>query len=136
MQAFWARVQIRAAELDPQAAAYDSEMRKHNPNHKHSFVEKSTKVVWVTSEKQPTKGIRSGRVFQAPPFLAAKLMVEGTHRASTQVEIEGWQKEQGQRVSEAQALAASKLPPAPQINVHLPPESLNRDRRTVDSSKS
>ena len=128
MQAFWARVNVKAAELDPQSAAYDNEIRKNNPKHQHGFMQRSTKVIYITSEKTPIKSIRGGRVFLAPPLLAAQRIVEGTHRLSTQSEIDGWNDEQKQRIKQAETLAASKMPPAPNVIVNLP-ESFNRGER-------
>ena len=66
LQALWARVNAQAAELDPMAAAYDNEIRKHNPKHQNGFMAVSTKVVWLTSLKVPAKSIRSGRVMSSP----------------------------------------------------------------------
>lgn len=121
LQALWARVHAQAAELDPLAAAYDSEIRKLNPRHQNGFMAVSTKICWCTSLKHPARGIRSGRVFMCPPLLAAQLIVGGTHRLSTPEEIESWQKEQDQRkaVTAEQAAIRTPPPPIPVHHIHL-----------------
>jgi hypothetical protein len=110
MQALWARVNAQAAELDPKAARYDNEIRKLNPKHQNGFMAASTKVIWVTSLKNPAKGIRAGRVFTCPPLLAAQLLVGGTHKVASDEEIKTWHNEQGMRKETTRAIDAAKNP--------------------------
>lgn len=134
MQALWARVNAQAAELDPHAARYDNEIRKLNPKHQNGFMAASTKVVWVTSLKNPAKGIRAGRIFSTPPLLAAQLLVGGTHRQSTIEEIQGWHDEQGVRVENTKALAAAKNPQAP-VQIVLGQDAVQAIREAAPSQK-
>jgi hypothetical protein len=126
MQAMWARVNAEAAKLDPNAARIDDEIRKQNPKHRSGYMEVSRKVIWITSKKTPIKGIRGGRIFQAPPLLAASLIVAETHRLSTETEIASWEKDQGQRreLSAEQYAVSHPAPPTPQVHVNITPETL------------
>lgn len=135
MQAYWARVHVIAAELDPLAARYDDAIRKTNPKHQHGMMESSTVTIYITSLKNPGKGIRAGRVFLVPPILAARGIADATHHISTQAEIDGWNNEQQQRVRAAELVAASKLPPPAPIYVNLPETSVNRDNRRSNDAR-
>jgi hypothetical protein len=136
LQALWARVHAQAAELDPEAAAYDDAIRKLNSNHKHGIVDSSQKIIWITSMKVPGRSIRSGRVFCASPLLAAQSIVGGTHRKSTEEEIESWKAEQAQRKIDMRALEALKNPPAPTPEFHfsLPAEAIQGIRESAPAT--
>jgi hypothetical protein len=135
MQALWARVNAQAAELDPHAARYDNEIRRLNPKHQNGFMAASTKVIWVTSLKNPAKGIRAGRVFSTPPLLAAQLMVGGTHRLSTSEEIQAWHAEQGVRIEASKTLKAAQNPQAP-VQIVLGADAVQAIRETQASKKA
>jgi len=135
LQRHWAKVAGVAADLDPQAAAYDDQVRKANPAHRNSFMLTSTKAVWLTSIRNPTKGTISGRVTQAPPWLAAQYIVAETHRPSKPEEIEAWKKEQEKRKEAATKLATERNPqPVPHIVVNLPAESVQSIRDAARQS--
>jgi len=136
MQALWARVNAQAAELDPHAARYDNEIRKLNSKHQNGFMAASTKVIWVTSLKNPAKGIRSGRVFSVPPLLAAQLIVGGTHRRSTDEEVQSWHNEQGTRMDAVKALKASQAPPQAPVQIVLGQDAVQAIRESTSSKKA
>jgi hypothetical protein len=121
LQALWARVNAQAAELDPEAAAYDDAIRKHNPRHQNGFIALSTKAIWLISLKQPAKGIRAGRICSCPPLLAAQCIVGGTHRLAAADEVRSWEEEQDRRKAEIKAQEEIKHPPPPAPVFHLHP---------------
>lgn len=111
--AYWLRVHIIAASLAPEDAILDElliqQVIKHNPHIWPRSVENSTKPLFVTSRDLPKKAVSPGKIFAVLPYLAATLIVDGTHRLSTPAEIEDWHKEQEERT------ASAASPPEKQI---------------------
>lgn len=137
LQGLWARVHAQAAELDPVAARYDNEIRKLNPRHQNGFMAASQKVIWVTSVKNPSKGIRAGRTVPCPPLLAAQLLVGGTHAIATEAEVKAWEAEQERRKEIARQIEAAKTPVSP-THIHLGADAVQaiRDMPTGPSTSA
>jgi hypothetical protein len=125
LQALWARVHAQAAALDPEAAEYDTAIRKLNPKHQNGFMAASKKVIWLTSLKQPLRGIRAGRVLSAPPLLAAQLMVGGSHRLASEEEIDNWHEDQHEKRLETRKIEEAKNPRPPATVLQIGEQFLN-----------
>jgi hypothetical protein len=82
---YWQAVNDLWVRMDPEAAD-----KAVCPD----FMAASTKVIWLCSLTHKMRGIKAGRIFVVSPYLAAKLIIDETHRLATRAEIAGWKKEQ------------------------------------------
>jgi hypothetical protein len=109
----WALVWAIAGKLDPESHRMDIEARGMNLAHKHAFVERSLKPIYLFSLATADGG-RAGQVSVWCPLTAAKMLAGihsrgiPAHRLATKEEAEAWEAEQARQRSELKAAANSQ----------------------------
>jgi hypothetical protein len=91
MTIYWTKIRAMAAEFDPESATADV----RDPGAKN--LERSEREFFLTSTGNEMTGQVGGRVYQMGPYLAARSIIDRTHRLSTPEEIEAWRTEMAQR---------------------------------------
>ena len=109
----WALVWAIAGKIDPETHRLDIEARGVNPAHKHGFMERSLKPIYLFSLTTADGG-RAGQISVWSPLTAAKTLAGihtrgiPTHRLATKEEAEAWEAEQARQRSELKAASNSQ----------------------------
>ena len=109
----WALAWAIAGKLDPESHRMDAEARGVNAGHKHAFMERSLKPVYLMSLATADGG-RAGQMCVCKPWDAAKTLAGihtrgiPTHRLATKEEAEAWEAEQARQRSELKAASNSQ----------------------------
>jgi len=109
----WALVWAIAGKIDPETHRLDIEARGVNPAHKHGFMERSLKPIYLFSLATADGG-RAGQISVWSPLTAAKTLAGiytrgiPTHRLATKEEAEAWEAEQARQRSELKAASNSQ----------------------------
>lgn len=87
---YWRSIRKIASELDPEAAARDTdELDAENRTH----LERSGKEIWLISIANETIGTVAGSIISATPWVAARYLKEQTHVLATPEQVRGYKTE-------------------------------------------
>jgi hypothetical protein len=92
-QKYWVELRAKCAELDPECAKRDADMRAINPKHGFRYMETESRPLYLCSLTNRQANTIGGRICIANAFISAKMIIGGTHRLATPEEIDAYERE-------------------------------------------
>lgn len=119
IERYWEIILGKCAELDPDSAAA---VAAAPPGQKHWVYRRSSKAIWLTSERNEEKGSHAGSTVLVNPFVAAECIYNHTHRLATDAEIQD--ELERQACLKEQIIAQDNAQRSPGVTLQVSPEAL------------
>jgi hypothetical protein len=106
---YWLSIRQKMAELDPESAKRDADIRLYDQKHKFENLEASRKPVYLVSVDPNKNG--GNNLSVCTPYVAAKMLAEGSHRVATSQEAQTWIDQQAKQKLDLEQAESKKQQP-------------------------